>query len=269
MDNKETEEIHKFDGIVARPGVHKDNTRIEHITTEVLRQAITSQPRIPLILGPHPPLGRANPNDYIGHVEQTWNEAQQRVDGVFLFYREKWNELPLDVQRRLSNKEIVKASAGYEIGDVVEGAQRGRRYDHLAIDVHNPMHGDIGVNVRMESELPDNFRIEQESQIGEEKESEVEETVTTAPTSVTFTDEQFKQLLETIRPAPPVVSETKVEEEATEAVLMEPSAPAPPAPRMEPEKVIPRGTAPSETNYPLNDDTVAVSVDIFGGSKKK
>ena len=265
MDN---EEIHKFDGIVARPGIHKDGNRLEHITAELLRQAITSQKRIPLIIGPHPPLGRANPNDYIGHVEQAWNETQQRVDGVFLFYREKWDKVPLDVQRRLSNKEIVKASAGYEIGDVVEGAQRGRRYDHLAIDVQNPMHGDIGVNVRMESEFPDNFRIEQESQIGEE-EPEVKETVTTAPTSVTFTDEQFKQLLETIRPAPPVVVETKVVEEVTEEVLVEPSTPPLPEPRMEPEKVIPRGTAPSEEVYPLNDDTCAVSVNMFRESKKK
>lgn len=263
---------YKHKGIVARPGVHNRGDILEQITAELLRQAIPFQPRIPLIVGPHPPGGRSNPNDWIGHVEQKWNATQQRVDGEFLFYREHWDKVPVDIQRRLNNKEVVKLSAGYEIGDLVEDVQRGRKYDHLALNVHNPMHEDVGVNVRMESELPDNFRIEQEAQIGEEEEPEDKETVKPAPTSVTFTDEQFKQLLEAIRPVvpePPVVSETKVEEEVIEEVQVEPSTPIPPEPRMEPEKVIPRGTAPSEADYATNDDTVAVSIEMLGEKAKK
>lgn len=268
MEIKEPKQ--KYKGIVARPSVYKNGDILEHVTAEVLRQAISFQKRIPLIIGPHPAGGRANPNDYIGHVVQTWNATQQRVDGEFLFFRERWDKIPVDIQRQLTNDEVVKLSTGYEIGDVVEGFQRGRRYDHIALNVPNPMHEDVGVNVRMESELPDNFRIEQEAQIGEEKEPE-KETVETAPTTVTFTDEQFKQLLEAIRPIvpePPVVSETKVEE-ATKEVQVEPSTPTPPEPRMEPEKVIPRGTAPSEEDYATNDDTVAVSVQMLGEKAKK
>ena len=256
----------KKKGILAVPGEYKfgDNTEIK--TAEELKLAAQRQPILTLTLG-HPAGHIPKASDYIGTVSQKWNEEKQRVDGDFWFYDE---HIPQHIRERIVNNTPVKISAGYTVDSVEEGIQKGILYSHIAIveggDPKCPL-DKCGVNVRMESNSE--LRYEQEQDIDEPKEPEVKETVTTAPTSITFTDEQFKQLLDTIRPETPAVQKPEVIQEVTEEVLVEPSTPPLPEPRMEPEKVIPRGTAPSEEVYPLNDDTCAVSVNMFRESKKK
>ena len=258
----------KRDGIVARPGTHKRGGMDEVVTAEQLKRAIQIQNRIPLILGPHPAGGIMNPLDAIGTVTQRWNDAEQRVDGEFWFFNEseeelrKWLLIPQSIRDRIVNYDRVPLSASYQIGKIEEGIQIGRLYDHLALNVENPMHEDVGVNVRMEAELPENYRIESESEISEAPVKE-------EPKSREITGfnevqlQQIKDLLAPLIPSPPAEPE-KPEVQATEEVLEETPEPAPQEPKVEPEKVIARSTAPSEDDYPLNDDMVATSKTIFG-----
>lgn len=258
----------KRDGIVARPGTHKRGGMDEVVTAEQLKRAIQIQNRIPLILGPHPAGPGTNPLDVIGTVTQRWNDAEQRVDGEFWFFNEseeelrKWLLIPQSIRDKIVNYEKVPLSACYQIGKIEEGVQIGRHYDHLVLDVDRPMHTDVGVNVRMESELPENYRIESESEISEALTKE-------EPKSREITGfnevqlQQIKDLLAPLIPTPPAEPE-KPEVQATEEVLEETPEPAPQEPKVEPEKVIARSTAPSEDDYPLNDDMVAVSKTIFG-----
>ncbi|MHA2243266.1 MAG: hypothetical protein ACXACE_16845 [Candidatus Thorarchaeota archaeon] len=64
--------------------------------------------------------------------------------------------------------------------------QIGRKWDHLALNVTDPLHDDVGVNVRMESEFPDNFRLEETPEIPGEKKEEP------APAAPAITEEQVK-----------------------------------------------------------------------------
>ncbi len=256
-------------GILAVPGEYKFGDKTETKTAEELRLAAQRQPILTLTLG-HPDGHIPRASDYIGTVTQKWNEAKQRVDGDFWFYDE---HIPTHIRERIINNVPVKISAGYSVDRVEEGIQKGILYSHIAVldgeDPKCPL-DKCGVNVRMETNSE--LRYEQEQTIDEPKEPEVKETVQTAPPSITLSDEQFKQLLEAVRPVvpePPAVQKPEVEEEVTKEVPVEPSAPTPPEPRMEPEKVIPRGTAPSEEDYATNDDTVAVSIQMLGEKAKK
>lgn len=258
----------KKKGILAVPGEYKFGDRTEIKTAEELKLAAQRQPILTLTLG-HPGGSLPSESDYLGTVAQKWNEEKQRVDGDFWFYDE---HIPPHIRERIANNEPVMISAGYTVDRVEEGIQKGILYTHIAIvdggDPKCPL-DKCGVNVRMESNS--NLRYEQEQEIDEPKETEDKETVQTPP-SVTFTKEQFDQLLEAIRPVvpePPAEQKPEVEEKVIEEVQVEPSAPTPPEPRMEPEKVISTGTSPSTEEYPLNDDTVAVSVKMLGDKESK
>ena len=164
---------YKRKGIIARPGVHRrlDGTE-EVITWNELKEAVQFQNRIPLVLK-HPETGYINPKDRIGTVTQRANEEKQVIEGEYWFFEEPeyWNQLPKDLQKMiLSGDEIKRISAGYRVPKSWEGDYKPRHYDHIAIDVDNPMQ-DIGISkgdVRMESKLPDDFRIEETPEISEE-----------------------------------------------------------------------------------------------------
>ena len=264
----------KRQGIVARPGTHKRGGMDEVVSAEQLKRAIQIQNRIPLILGPHPAGPGTDPLDIIGTVTQRWNEAEQRVDGDFWFFNEseeelvKWLSIPQSIRDKIVNYEKVPLSACYQIGKIKEGVQIGRLYDHLVLDVDRPMHTDVGVNVRMESELPENYRIETESEISEVPPEKEE------PKPVEdrgFSEKQLRQLAELVKamiPSPPAEPE-RPEVEATEEVQEAPPAPTLEQPKVEPEKVIARSTAPSEDDYPYNDDMVAVSHNMFKKEETK
>jgi hypothetical protein len=172
-------------GIVARPGKHKD----EVVTAKELQRAVQFQNRIPLIIGPHPLGGYSSPMDWIGTVSTKWNDTEQRVDGEFSFFDEEWDRIPPEVRRMILNRERINLSAGYQIGEVVDGVQIGRKWDHLALNVTDPLHDDVGVNIRMESEFPDNFRTEETPEIPGEEKKEQEPTPAAAPA---ITEDQVK-----------------------------------------------------------------------------
>jgi len=164
---------YKRKGIVARPGVHRrlDGTE-EVITWQELKEAVQFQNRIPLVLK-HPETGYIDPKDRIGTVTQRANEEQQVIEGEYWFFEEPeyWNKLPKDLQQMiLRGDEIKRISAGYRVPKAWEGDYKPRHYDHIAVDVDNPMQ-DIGISkgdVRMESNLPEDFRIEETPEISEE-----------------------------------------------------------------------------------------------------
>ncbi len=61
-------------GVLARPGEYKYEDIVEVQTAEELKASVDRQPSIMLTLG-HP---GDNPkvSDYIGRVDQTWNESR-------------------------------------------------------------------------------------------------------------------------------------------------------------------------------------------------
>lgn len=155
-------------GIIARPGVHKrlDGTE-EVITAQELKEAVQFQNRIPLVLK-HPPNGSIDPKDRFGTATQKWNEEKQVVDGEYWFFEEPeyWNKIPKDLQKLiLDERQAIKTlSAGYRVPKKWEGDYKPRQWDHIAIDENNPMQN-IGIegSVRMESNFPEDFRIESET----------------------------------------------------------------------------------------------------------
>ena len=205
----------KRQGIVARPGTHKD----EVITAKELQRAIQYQNRIPLIVGPHPVGGYSSPSDWIGTVSTRWNETANRVDGDFWFFDEEWNRVPEEVRRKILNKKEVNLSAGYQVGKVEDGIQIGRKWDHLALNVTSPMFEDVGVNVRMESEFPENFRVEETPVIpGDEPK---EEKPAAMPTAEQIQDIVDKAVTAALEAQKPVEVESPKEEEPVEEAPQE------------------------------------------------
>ena len=252
----------KREGIVARPGVHRRRDGSEEVVTkEELQRAIRFQNRIPLIVGPHPAGGYASPTDFVGTVTPYWDDAHNLLAGKFWFFDEEWERIPEEIRKRILSGELVKLSAGYEVGKVENGHQVGRKWDHLALGVDNPMHPDVGVNVRVEEEFPENFRTEQEAEIGSEKKAE-QRPPEKAPVqqTMTFTKEQFDQLLAAIRPYPqpqaPHPAEEKLEravavvEQPKQAETVVVPTPPQPKPQVEPARTIPKDTsAPGEPEH--------------------
>lgn len=234
----------KRKGIVARPGVHRNarTGKDEVITWEALKEAVQFQNRIPLVLD-HPVGGYINPNERIGTVTQRPNEKEKVIEGEFWFFDEPkyWDQIPPDLKKKILSGKEIGLSAGYKVGPIVEGRQTSRQYDHIALGVNNPMM-DVGItkgDVRMEAELPNNFRVEETPTIEGEKQEE------RPPTPPPAQDREFwieygrklarLEFLEQ-QSAKPAVEET------TEAPRPEPE----PIPEPEPPKpktVVPQGKA--------------------------
>ena len=239
----------KRKGTVARPGVHHNalSGQDEVITWEELKEAVQFQNRIPLVLN-HPITGYINPNDRIGTVIQRVNEKEKCIEGEFWFFDEPkyWGQIPQDLKKKIVSGQEINLSAGYKVGAIVEGRQTSRQYDHIALDVKNPMH-DVGItkgDVRMESKLPDNFRIEETPTIEGTEKKEAPKAQDPAPVP-TSDDKEFwidygKKLarleqLETAATKPVVEEPTK-----------EPSPETEPDPEPSPPKaktIIPQGAA--------------------------
>jgi hypothetical protein len=150
----------KRKGILARPGTYKYGDRTEVKTAEELKRAAERQPIIALTLG-HPAGGIPKASDFIGTVNQKWNEQRQRVDAEFWFY----DEIPEEVRTRIVNEWPTPISAGFTVEAVENGTQKGIFYTHVAVlrdrdDPKCPL-GQCGINVRMESNLTEDYRYEQ------------------------------------------------------------------------------------------------------------
>jgi len=239
----------KRKGIVARPGVHNNviTGKDEVITWEELKKSVQFQNRIPLVLS-HPSTGYINPDDRIGTVTQTVNEKEKVIEGEWWFFDEPecWDQIPPELKRKIIGGAEIPASAGYKVGAIVDGRQTSRQYDHIALDVTNPMQ-DVGItkgDVRMESKLPEDFRIEETPTIvGDKKEEPVPKTEPYDPVSLGMMigelKAEVKQLREQLNAKPAV-------EEPTEETRPEPAA----VPQQEPPKPkisIPQGSATDES----------------------
>lgn len=225
-------------GIIAIPGTYKD----EVVTARMLKTAIQYHDSIPLIVGPHPAGGYAYPETYIGKVLPKWNKEKQRIDGTFQFFTECWHLIPDEVQRKLANNEPIPLSVGYETQTDEKKRQKWRKWDHIALGVRNPLMKDVGVNVRMEEDFPEGFRIEEEALeiSGEKKKMEEPKTVNLTPAQLTeVIDTAVEKALEKKEEAleEEVPEEKKEEEKAPEQA--EDALPEP-----EPEMVLP-ASAPS------------------------
>jgi hypothetical protein len=259
----------KRKGIVARPGVHHNilSGRDEIVTWEELKEAVQFQNRIPLVLA-HPIKGYINPNDRIGTVTQRANEKLKVIEGEFWFFDEPkyWDMIPLHLKKKIIGGAEINLSAGYKVGPIVEGRQTSRQYDHIALDVKNPMF-DVGIEegaVRMESKLPENFRIEETPTIEGTESKKEKETRKEEMPPVTEQDREFwigygrnmarlQQLEEANKDSPkPAVEET------TEEASPEPE----PVPEPEPPKaktIVPLGSK-SKKDEPDEDGQFRIKV---------
>jgi len=83
------------------------------------------------------------------------------VDGLFWFY----DEVPDEIKNKVVNGWPTPISAGFTVDKVENGTQKGLFYTHIAVlkdteDAKCPL-GKCGVNVRMESNSPTDYRYEQ------------------------------------------------------------------------------------------------------------
>ena len=253
----------KRKGTVARPGVHKNviSGKDEVITWEELKEAVQFQNRIPLVLS-HPVTGYINPNDRIGTVTQKVNEREKTIEGEFWFFDEPkyWDQIPQDLKKKIISGQEINLSAGYKVGPIVEGRQTSRQYDHIALDVKSPMFN-VGItegDVRMESKLPDNFRIEETPTIEgtEKKEAPITEPDTTHKLAMMIgelnakIEAQNKRITELLNK--PAVEETTEETRPEPEPIPEPEPP-------KPKTVIPQGAA-SKEDAPEEDGVYRIDV---------
>ena len=240
----------KRKGIVARPGVHKNirTGKEEVITWEELKRAVQFQNRIPLVLA-HPPSGYINPDDRIGTVTQTVNEKEKVIEGEYWLFDEPecWGQIPVDLKKRILDKYAeIPISACYKVGRVVDGRQTSRQYDHIALDVKNPMFANVGIqegDVRMESEYPENLRIEETPTIAGEKKEEQE---TPVPKTEPYNNIALAVMIGELRAE---IAQLKAEKQ-TKPVAEEPAEETRPEPVAIPEQdppkpktVVPQGAA--------------------------
>jgi hypothetical protein len=246
-------------GILARPGTYRYGDKEEVKTAEELKRAAERQPIIALTLG-HPAGGIPKASDFIGTVNQKWNEQRQRVDAEFWFY----DEVPDEVRTRIVNEWPTPISAGFTVESVENGTQKGIFYTHIAVlkdseDPKCPL-GQCGINVRMESNLTEDYRYEQAT------DPEVPQEQTAKPPKTEPFDAvglgivigglkaeiaQLREQLNKLNQPVPQKQEETVAEEVTENI----TTPEPPRPKT----VIPQGKS-REKEGPDEDGVYRIEV---------
>lgn len=235
-------------GVLIRPGKYKYGDVVEVKTAAELKAAAERQPQIMLTLG-HP-IGEPNVSDFIGRVDQTWNEEKDMVEAEFSFYHEHWESIPEELQNKIVNYDPLSISAGFSMKEVVNDEQVGILYSHVALlqSEENPICplGECGINVRRESNEMSNKRLEQST--------ELEGTNTTAPAEpvpeasselIALKAEvaEMKEIILKLQTPPTVEREPEtVEEKGPEVAVEKAVEELPPQPAM----VIPAGVTPSK-----------------------
>lgn len=228
-------------GILARPGEYEYEGTVETQTAKELKEAVDWQPSIKLTLG-HPGVGPKDSVE-IGRVNQTWNEKNGVVDAVFSFYDENWLLIPESIRGKIVGGGKIPISAGISVVEVVDGVQKGIRYDHVALlrDGENPVCplGECGINVKGFNTMLER-RYQKQTEIGGESTEAAPETaqpessseVATLTEAVLALKAQFDALTAAREPA----VEEKTPEEPTQVETAEEPAPVP-------EMVIPAGVS--------------------------
>lgn len=269
------------DMILARAGYNEKYK--QDVPWDELKRSFMLYKRIPMIVAGESHHKPIDPNEAIGFVDAKIDDAEQVIRGTPVFYEERFHDVPAEIQRRLLHKEYVPASLGYEpFKDL-------RKLDHIAIGVESPVFPDIGFHAEdsFRHEETDGINKQEPEATPEESIPEVKEAVQTGLPSVTFTGEQFAQLLQTIRSLAPAPSQTteevveaqeKIRELAearpsqTEAPPEEVQESPQPKPKVEPERVIPKDTVAAVREgqwYTDADGRRVMSLKIAGSEKEK
>jgi len=229
--------------VLARTGYNPKLKR--EVTWEELKRTFTLYKRIPMIVAGgiehHNPI---DPNLAVGHVDAKIYDDEQVIRGVPTWYKERFKDIPNEIQKKLASKERIYASLGYQPFDNI------RKVDHILIGAESPLFPDIGFNAEsgLIYEETEGMNNEEEAK----KEPDIAEIVRTEM------DKQFKLWKETFFPQKekePQVSqeETAVEEHTTVEEIQEPlfaeePQDSQPTPQIEPERTLPRThTKPTRT----------------------
>ena len=271
-----------FRGVVARPGVHKNRRsgKDEKIIWDELKRMAILYKRIPVVIAGGSHFGFIDPEEAIGIMDFLIDEKNHKLDGDGLIFREEdvQSRIPDDIKLKLQRKEFLPSSLTYT-ARVVEGIQRGRKPDHIAIGVRNPMHAGVGIHA--EEDLPENIRWEETEGIGEDKKPELPDKKSSfSIEELNYISDRVADRLESRFPKPAEQPVSEPERPATEREEEPEKPPEPekeeevaeekepePEPRHEPEKPIPKGK-PAEKGIFESDDRRVISTPITGKSKE-
>ena len=229
-----------YDFVIAKAGFNKKYNR--DVSWQELKDTFTLYKRIPMIAAAGDHYGRIDPNNAVGFVDAKIDEESQTIRGEPIFYEEKFEHVPSEIQQRLLYKQFIPASLGYEqFGNL-------RKVDHILIGAKDPVFPDVGINAE------DGFYYEETEGMSSNKEEQKK--MPEAPEYVTKEDfaKFSSQVLEMLkaRETPPPEPQMAVVEEEEEEVIAENEAEEaeeemenspPPSPKVEPERVIAKGTA--------------------------
>ena len=273
----------KFKGVLEKPGIHKNRRtgQDERIIWEELVKEAILYPRVPIVVNPSKHYGHIDPEDALGYAGKSVNWEKHKIFSTHLFFKERYDEVPEGIRKKLAAGIFVPASLTYTARVDETGIQRGRKPDHLLVGVTNPMHAGIGIHA--ESDLPDNLRWEETDGIGEEgkvpEKPSVQSRFSVAELNY-MTDEIWKRL-ESHLPKP---AEKPVSEPQRLVAVEEPKEPETPVPekeeevaeeeqpveepRHEPEKTIPKGKPAIKGIFEEDGSRRVISTPITGGKKE-
>lgn len=253
-----------YRGVLARPG-YNPKYKTEVSWDELKRSALLYK-RLPMIVAGGDHAGPIDPNKAVGHVDQVIDEEKGIIYGDYVFHKERFEEIPAEIQRMLAHKEYIRASLGYEPFDNL------RKYDHVAIGVKSPVFEDVGFHAES------NFRYEETEGINTpepETEAPVQKEEPKPKQDIGFNEVQMNQIREifaSLAQAPSVTTtEEVVKEEPTEEPPEE-EAPSPePAPEVEPERIIPLSTPAPKAGEWYTDESGrrVMSIKTLGSEKTK
>ncbi|MHC4645070.1 MAG: hypothetical protein ACYTBJ_06195 [Planctomycetota bacterium] len=246
----------EYDIVLARPGYNKKYKR--DVTWEELRRTFLLYKRIPMIVAGGSHSGLVDPNQAIGFVDAKIDDKDQTVRGRAIFYKERFEDVPTEIQRKLAQDEHVHASLGYDQFDDI------RKVDHILIGAERPVFEDIGFHAES------NFRYEETDGINKEEEVQEEETKELDYVSKEDFEKFKKEFFERFAPKEEPPEETPVEE-VTEEKIEEPPEEVPtdpqPKPKVEPERTIPKEVPKTSSDGLFSDTGARVIKTPLAGSR--
>lgn len=242
-----------YHGILARPGYNKKYNR--DVSWQELKNTFTLYKRIPMIVAGGDHHGRIDPNTAVGFVDAKIDEDAQviRMDEP-VFYEEKFESVPAEIQRRLLYHEFIPASLGYEpFGDM-------RKIDHLLIGAKDPVFPDVGIHAE------EGFYYEETEGMSSDKKQEEKPDAPVQYVTKEDFDKFSSQVLEALKARETPHEEPSEETVSEAATLEEPQAeptvergeeetiPPPHTPKVEPERVIPKSSGSKSSGDWLEDE---------------
>lgn len=228
-----------YEGVLAKPGYNKKYK--DDVSWDELRKSALLYKRIPMIVAGGDHAGAIDPKNAVGFVDQKIDEEEQVIRGKYVFFKEKFDQIPADIQKTLATGQHVKASLGYV------PSQDIRKYDHIAIGVDSPVFEDIGIHAESDFryEETDGINMPEDEQQEEREEVTEPEQPTADIAALKAEIAELKQMIvdsnEKQEPEPEPETEEKVTEpEETEVQEETEELPDQQQPEVEPERTIPK-----------------------------